>query len=71
MRVNPSISGCSILPLRLHVYRYSLGCSFQFGGDGVGPLRYFYLVFVRAVVCVGARVCGCGEARPSPTVLFS
>lgn len=69
MRVNPSISGCSILPLRLHVYRYSLGCSFQFGGDGVGPLRYFYLVFVRAVVCVGVCV-GVGAARPGPVQLY-
>lgn len=41
------------------------GVRFSFSGDGVGPLRYFYLVFVRAVVgvCVGA-------ARPCPVQLY-
>lgn len=47
------------------------GCSFQFSGGRVGALRHFYLVFVCEFACVSVCVCGCGEARPSPTVQFS
>lgn len=41
---------------------------FTLVGTGVGALRCFYLLFVRVRAC--GCVYGCGEARPSPAVLF-
>lgn len=60
--VYPSLSGCSILPLRLHVYR-SLG-AFSLVGTGS-------VLCGISILCLYVRLCvGVGAARPGPVQLY-